>query len=194
MILGVAIPLVLFRLLAPERSFPVSYRRGKSAHLSVEGRRGEAIRRALAEQLGIGVVGMEPFGTAGSAGSTPLRIRVAGEPPADLFGKLYAVNHLRSDRWYKLGRMILYGALEDEKPFNSDGGWNQVSNFCCFRATPTRLDALGSGHRVEAPDTGDRFSSWDPRSSKLMAGPSRRSHAITQGPLGAVLSVPTRCE
>jgi len=62
---------------------------------------------------------MEPFGTAGSDGSTPLRIRVAGEPEAALFGKLYALTHLRSDRWYKLGRMIRYGALEDEKPFNS---------------------------------------------------------------------------
>jgi tRNA A-37 threonylcarbamoyl transferase component Bud32 len=110
---------VLFRLLAPERSFPVSYRRGKSAHLSVEGPRGQAIRRALADQLGIGVAGVEPFGTAGSGGSTPLRIQVAGQPQAALFGKLYALTHLRSDRWYKLGRMMLYGALEDEKPFNS---------------------------------------------------------------------------
>ena len=56
-IVGVAIPLVLFRLLAPERSFPISYRRGKSAHLPVEGPRGQAIRRALADQLGIGVAG-----------------------------------------------------------------------------------------------------------------------------------------
>ena len=118
-IVGVAIPLVLFRLLAPERSFPVSYRRGKSAHLPVDGPRGQAIRRALADQLGIGVAGVEPFGTAGSGGSTPLRIQVAGEPEAALFGKLYALTHLRSDRWYKLGRMMLYGALEDEKPFNS---------------------------------------------------------------------------
>jgi tRNA A-37 threonylcarbamoyl transferase component Bud32 len=118
-IVGVAIPLVLFRLLAPERSFPLSYRRGKSAHLSVEGPRGQAIRRALADQLGIGVAGVEPFGTAGSGGSTPLRIQVAGQPQAALFGKLYALTHLRADRWYKLGRMMLYGALEDEKPFNS---------------------------------------------------------------------------
>jgi hypothetical protein len=118
-IVGVAIPLVLFRLLAPERSFPVSYRRGKSAHLSIEGPRGEAIRRAVADQLGIGVAKVEPFETAGSGGSTPLRIQVCGEPEAALFGKLYALNHLRSDRWYKLGRMMLYGALEDEKPFNS---------------------------------------------------------------------------
>src|SRR5262249_33725330 len=36
-----------------------------------------------------------------------------------LFGKLYARSHLRADRWYKLGRELLYGQLEDEKPFNS---------------------------------------------------------------------------
>jgi tRNA A-37 threonylcarbamoyl transferase component Bud32 len=118
-IIGVAIPLVLFRLLAPERSFPISYRRGKSAHLSVEGPRGEAIRRALADQLGISVAGVEPFGTAGSGGSTPLRIQLTAQPQDAVFGKLYALTHLRSDRWYKLGRMMLYGTLEDEKPFNS---------------------------------------------------------------------------
>jgi hypothetical protein len=56
---------------------------------------------------------------AGSAGSTPLRITVKGDPPAQLFGKLYARSHLRADRWYKLGRELLYGRLEDEKPFNT---------------------------------------------------------------------------
>src|SRR4029453_6023113 len=55
----------------------------------------------------------------GSAGSTPLRITVQGDPPRVLFGKLYAQSHLRSDRWYKLGRELLYGRLEDEKPFNT---------------------------------------------------------------------------
>jgi hypothetical protein len=118
-IVGVAIPLVLFRLLAPERSFPISYRRGTSAHPPVEGPRGQAIRAALADQLGIAVAAVEPFGTAGSGGSTPLRIQVAGQSQTAVFGKLYALTHLRSDRWYKLGRMMLYGALEDEKPFNS---------------------------------------------------------------------------
>ena len=43
----------------------------------------------------------------------------SGDPPAQLFGKLYARSHLRSDRWYKLGRELLYGRLEDEKPFNT---------------------------------------------------------------------------
>jgi hypothetical protein len=36
-----------------------------------------------------------------------------------LFAKLYARSHLRADRWYKLGRTILYGALEDEVRFAS---------------------------------------------------------------------------
>ena len=31
-------------------------------------------------------------------------------------GKLYAITHVRSDRWYKLGRTLLYGRLEDEAP------------------------------------------------------------------------------
>jgi tRNA A-37 threonylcarbamoyl transferase component Bud32 len=35
------------------------------------------------------------------------------------FAKLYAKNHVRADRWYKLGRQILYGALEDETPFGT---------------------------------------------------------------------------
>jgi serine/threonine protein kinase len=36
-----------------------------------------------------------------------------------LFGKLYAAPHLRSDRWYKLARVLRYGRLEDEAPFSS---------------------------------------------------------------------------
>jgi tRNA A-37 threonylcarbamoyl transferase component Bud32 len=99
--------------------FPVAYRRGRSAHLDVGGARGQAIRRALSEQLGLVVQDVRPFGLAGSAGSTPLRITVAGDPPRVLFGKLYAQSHLRADRWYKLGRELLYGRLEDEKPFNT---------------------------------------------------------------------------
>src|SRR5437773_2795586 len=116
---GVAIPLLGFRLLAPGEVFPVTYGRGRAAHLDVGGSRGQAIRRALEDQLGLVAAGVEPFGLAGSAGSTPLRIRLKGDPGADLFGKLYARSHLRSDRWYKLGRELLYGRLEDEKPFHT---------------------------------------------------------------------------
>jgi tRNA A-37 threonylcarbamoyl transferase component Bud32/membrane-associated phospholipid phosphatase len=117
--LGVTIPLLAFRWFAPYEVFPISYRRGRTAHLDVGGARGQAIRRALADQLGLEIDEVKPFGLSGSAGSTPLRIKVAGDPPTVLFGKLYARSHLRSDRWYKLGRELLYGRLEDEKPFHT---------------------------------------------------------------------------
>jgi len=117
--IGVTLPLWLFRRFAPNEAYPVTYRRGRSAHLDVGGARGQAIRRALEDQLGLVVEEVKPFGLAGSAGSTPLRIKVKGDPPRQLFGKLYAQSHLRSDRWYKLGRELLYGRLEDEKPFHS---------------------------------------------------------------------------
>jgi tRNA A-37 threonylcarbamoyl transferase component Bud32/membrane-associated phospholipid phosphatase len=117
--IGVTIPLVLFRLFTPSEVFPISYRRGRAAHLDVTGQRGVAIRQGLEDQLGLAVTEVKPFGLAGSAGSTPLRITVKGDPPTYLFGKLYAKSHLRADRWYKLGRELLYGRLEDEKPFNT---------------------------------------------------------------------------
>jgi tRNA A-37 threonylcarbamoyl transferase component Bud32/membrane-associated phospholipid phosphatase len=117
--IGVAIPLLGFRLFTPGEVFPISYRRGRAAHLDVTGPRGVAIRRGLEDQLGLIVQDIKPFGLSGSAGSTPLRITVKGDPPSYLFGKLYARSHLRADRWYKLGRELLYGRLEDEKPFNT---------------------------------------------------------------------------
>jgi tRNA A-37 threonylcarbamoyl transferase component Bud32 len=116
---AVTLPLLLFRRFTPNEVYPVAYRRGRAAHLDIGGARGQAIRRALADQLGLVVEEVKPFGLSGSAGSTPLRITVKGDPPRQLFGKLYAQSHLRSDRWYKLGRELLYGRLEDEKPFNS---------------------------------------------------------------------------
>ena len=65
------------------------------------------------------VTAVKPFGLEGSGGSTPLRMTVKSDPDTYLFAKLYAITHLRSDRWYKLGRTLLYGRLEDEKPFNT---------------------------------------------------------------------------
>jgi tRNA A-37 threonylcarbamoyl transferase component Bud32 len=118
-LIGVMIPLVAFRWLCPDEVFPVTYRRGRTAHLDVGGRRGEAIRRALQDQLGVIAEDVEPFALEGSAGSTPLRIKVKGDQEAWLFAKLYAKSHLRADRSYKLGRALLYGRLEDEKPFNT---------------------------------------------------------------------------
>jgi membrane-associated phospholipid phosphatase/tRNA A-37 threonylcarbamoyl transferase component Bud32 len=118
-IIGVTIPLVAFRMLAPNEVFPVAYRRGQAAHLDVGGRRGQAIHQALEDQLGLQVLEIKPFGLSGSAGSTPLRVCAKGEPNTYLFAKLYARSHLRADRWYKLGRTLLYGRLEDEKPYNT---------------------------------------------------------------------------
>jgi tRNA A-37 threonylcarbamoyl transferase component Bud32 len=117
--IAVSIPLLAFRRFTPSEVFPIVYRRGRSAHLDVGGERGAAIRRGLRDQLGLVVEEIRPFGLAGSAGSTPLRITVKGDPPTHLFGKLYAQSHLHADRWYKLGRELLYGRLEDEKPFNT---------------------------------------------------------------------------
>jgi tRNA A-37 threonylcarbamoyl transferase component Bud32 len=118
--IGVTIPLLAFRRFIPSEVFPVSYRRGRAAHLDVGGARGAAIRRAVQDQLGVAVLDVAPFGQQFSASSTPLRLTVQGNPGTTyLFGKLYAIGHLRADRWYKLGRELLYGRLEDEKPFNS---------------------------------------------------------------------------
>jgi tRNA A-37 threonylcarbamoyl transferase component Bud32/membrane-associated phospholipid phosphatase len=118
-ILGIALPLAAFRLFTPNAIFPVSYRRGRTAHLDVGGARGAAIERALHDQLGMIPVEIKPFGLSGSGGSTPMRVTVKGEPDTYVFAKLYARTHLRSDRWYKLGRTLLYGRLEDEKAFNT---------------------------------------------------------------------------
>jgi tRNA A-37 threonylcarbamoyl transferase component Bud32/membrane-associated phospholipid phosphatase len=118
-VLGVAVPLAAFRWFTPNEAFPVTYRRGKTAHLDVTGARGEAIRQAVREQLGLTVREIKPIGLAASGGSTPLRLRVAGEPDSYVFAKLYAKSHVRADRWYKLGRMILYGSLEDETSFQT---------------------------------------------------------------------------
>lgn len=117
-----AVAVVVFRLFAPEASFPVSWKRGVTAHLDVTGRRAEAIRRAVWDQLGVDVVAIEPFGQEGSGGSTPLRLELAPDDSHGedyLFAKLYSQTHLRSDRWYKVGRTILYGSLEDELRFTS---------------------------------------------------------------------------
>lgn len=120
-VLGVAGGVTIFRWFVPNDVFPVSYRRGKTAHLDVGGRRGEAIVRAVRDQLGLEVVEVKPIGLEGSGGSTPLRLRARLEDGSEryLFAKLYAKSHVRADRWYKTGRTILYGALEDESPFQT---------------------------------------------------------------------------
>ncbi|MGE5287123.1 MAG: hypothetical protein ACM3ML_07980 [Micromonosporaceae bacterium] len=116
---AVAIAVTAFRFFTPNEAFPVAYRRGRTAHVDVTGRRGEAIRQAVRDQLGLNVAEIKPVGLESSAGSTPLRLRVEGGPDEFLFAKLYTKGHVRADRWYKLGRTILYGSLEDESPFKT---------------------------------------------------------------------------
>ncbi len=121
LILGWPLTVIMFWLAVPNDAFPVSYRGGRKAHLDVGGQRGAAIVSALDRQLGLTVTSVAPFGLESSAGSTPLRLRVRARTGGQvtLFGKLYALHHLRADRWYKLARTVIYGRLEDEKPFST---------------------------------------------------------------------------
>ena len=68
-LIGVGFAVAAFRFFAPSEVFPVTYRRGRAAHLDVGGSRGEAIRRALGDQLGLTVSDIRPVGLSGSAGS-----------------------------------------------------------------------------------------------------------------------------
>jgi hypothetical protein len=117
--LGVAIPVTAFRYFTPNELFGISYRRRRAAHVDVTGRRGAAIKQAVHDQLGLTVRQIKPVGLDSSAGSTPLRLTVEGDPDEHLFAKLYTRGHVRADRLYKLWRTIMYGALEDEHPFHS---------------------------------------------------------------------------
>jgi tRNA A-37 threonylcarbamoyl transferase component Bud32 len=138
-VLGVAIPLAAFRWFTPNEAFPVTYRRGKTAHLDVTGARGDAIRRAIADQLGLTVLEVKPIGLEASGGSTPLRLRIAGDPDTYVFAKLYAKSHVRADRWYKLGRTILYGALEDETSFQTVRRFVQYEDYTLRLMQDTEL-------------------------------------------------------
>jgi tRNA A-37 threonylcarbamoyl transferase component Bud32 len=108
-----------FGLLAPEDEFPVTYRKQRKAHLRFDETRIDRVRSAVRDQLGIDLDDIRPYRLDGSAGSTPCRLTLADPPPEHLFGKLYARNHLRSDRWYKWARVLRYGRIEDEAPFSS---------------------------------------------------------------------------
>jgi hypothetical protein len=116
--LGAAVAFLMFEWFTPDESFPVSYRRGgNAAHLELAGRRSDAVKLAMREQLGLEVDELQPFGNEGSGGSTPLLMTLDGG--TQLFGKILATSHARADRWYRIGRTIMYGQLEDETPFGS---------------------------------------------------------------------------
>jgi membrane-associated phospholipid phosphatase/tRNA A-37 threonylcarbamoyl transferase component Bud32 len=169
--LGVAIPLAGFRLFTPNDVVLVTYRPGKTAHLDVTGKRGDAIRTAMHDQLGLTITDARPVGLEGSGGSTPLRLRVAGQPDTYLFAKLFAMNHVRADRWYKLGREILYGRLEDEARFTTvrrlveredhalrllrDSGIPTAAPYGIVEITPGREYMLVTGFIDDAKEIGE---------------------------------------
>jgi hypothetical protein len=119
--LGAAVPLGAFAAFVPDDVFRIRYsRKGPSAHLDLGGDRARAIVAAMAGQLGLNVTEVEPFGLEGSGGSSPLRMTVEeADGHLHLFAKIYNTSHLRADRWYRLGRTLLYGQLEDEVPIAS---------------------------------------------------------------------------
>ena len=118
-VLGALVAVLGFTLLVPDQVYPLGRRGSRAAHLDLDVRR-PAIERALAAQLGLRLRELKPFGLAGSGGSSPMRLLVDGRPePLPLFAKLYSRQHVRADRWYKLGRALLYGRLEDERPFRT---------------------------------------------------------------------------
>jgi len=118
-VLGPVVAAAAFAAFVPDHVFPIVYARGgKAAHLDLGGERGTAIVKAMADQLGFTVTEAKAFGLEGSGGSSPLRMRVEGLD-GHLFAKIYSTSHLRADRWYRIGRTLMYGQLEDEVPFAS---------------------------------------------------------------------------
>lgn len=118
-LIGASVMLFAFKWFVADSVFPIRPGGGNSAHLDLGGARGEAIRAALADQLGVEVDSIKPFGLEGSAGSTPMLISLRGDADQKLFAKLYTTHHVRADRLYKLGRTLLYGRLEDEASFQT---------------------------------------------------------------------------
>jgi hypothetical protein len=127
-------------------------RQGTAAHLELKGARTEALKTAMREQLGLEVTDVAAFGDEGSGGSTPLLMTLADGPR--LFGKILATQHVRADRWYRLGRTMLYGQLEDESRFTSvrrlveyedyalrlldDDGFDVAKSYGIVELTPNR--------------------------------------------------------
>ena len=180
--LAVAVAVTAFGYFAPDEVFPVAYRRGRAAHVDVTGRRAKAIRAAVADQLGLDVTEIKPVGLKSSAGSTPLRLRVGGGPEQFVFAKLYTKGHVRADRWYKLGRTILYGTLEDEAPFQT------VERLAEYEDYALRLvqeaGAARPGPTASWRSRPSASTCWSPSSSKTRlrsATPRSTTRSSTRG-------------
>jgi hypothetical protein len=163
--LGVAIPVTAFRFFTPNEVFPVAYRRGRTAHVDVTGRRGRRSDRPCTTRLGL------PCSRSSRSGSSPRQALPrcgcgsTGNPDEYLFAKLYTRGHVRADRWYKLWRTILYGSLEDEHPFQTV--WRLVE----YEDYALRLlQDIGSGRPDHTALWRSRLSvstCWSPSSSRM---------------------------
>ena len=74
-------PAAAVRRFTPNEVYPVAYRRGRSAHLDIGGARGQAIRRALADQLGLVVQDIKPSGCRGRPAPPPCGSRSRATRP-----------------------------------------------------------------------------------------------------------------
>lgn len=158
---------------APDSVAPVKYGTGTAAHLDLGGARGDAIRTAVQEQLGLTVTEIEPFGLEGSGGSSPMRLHIESRDggPSAVFAKLFSAQHVRADRDYKLMRTLLYGRLEDERSFTSvkrlvenedylmrvfrDAGAPVVATYGFVEITPAREYMLVTDFSDGAHELGD---------------------------------------
>ena len=99
-----------------------------------------------------------------------------------MFGKLYAITHVRSDRWYKLGRTLLYGRLEDEKPFHSVRRLVQSEDYILRLSGRASLPVPHPLGIVEI--TPERDYRWSPSSSRARGRPARRRSTTTSSTRG----------
>jgi hypothetical protein len=169
-VFAAAVVVAMLWRFAPDAVAPVRYGHGTSAHLDLGGARGEAIRAAVADQLGLTVTEVEPFGLAGSGGSSPMRLHLEGDVAA-VFAKLFSAQHVRADRDYKLIRALMYGRLEDERPFTNvqrlvehedylmrvfrDAGAPVVRSYGFVEITPGREYMLVTDFAENAREIGD---------------------------------------
>jgi len=189
-VLGATLPVLAFRIFAPDEVFPVSYTRGNTAHLDLTGARGRAIREAVESQLGVEIVDIKPIGSEGSAGSTPMRLytvdRDTGDVGPVLFAKLLARSHLRSDRWYKLGRTLLYGRLEDENKFETVRRLVQQEDYLGLRMEAAGIRVPRTHGVIEITPEREYMLVTDFLDGYKEMGDSDVSVAVIDGALGIV--------
>jgi len=128
--LGVAIPVTAFRFFTPNEVFPVAYRRGKTAHVDVTGRAGRGDQAGPCTTAGADGGRGQAVGLESSAGSTPLRLQVAGDPDEYLFAKLYT-RAMCEPTLVQAVRTILYGSLETSLPSRRCGAWSPTRTTPC---------------------------------------------------------------